>query len=122
MLDHEQRRRPVIELFAPVRADIDARLAAGRARAFGLGQLVMPGLPGQVVRQAAATVRPAPPPRLDRRGRLGRGWCRVLASGRLSEEQELMGIDAFAARAVQAVQQQVDAVSQPLDVAIAPVQ
>src|SRR5262249_59790696 len=44
VLDHEQRRRPVIELFAPVRADIDAHLAAGRAGAVGLGQLVMPGL------------------------------------------------------------------------------
>ena len=50
MLDHEQRRRPVVELFTPVGADIDAPLAAGRAGAFGFGQLVMPGLAGQVVR------------------------------------------------------------------------
>jgi hypothetical protein len=36
VLDHEQRRRPIIELLAPVRADIDADLAAGRTDALGL--------------------------------------------------------------------------------------
>jgi len=36
VLDHEQRRRPVIELFAPVRADIDAHLTAVRTDALGL--------------------------------------------------------------------------------------
>jgi hypothetical protein len=72
VLDYVQRRRPVIELLAPVRADIDAQLAAGRAGAFGLGQRVMPGLARQVVRQAAATVRPAPSLGLGRRGRLSR--------------------------------------------------
>jgi len=87
VLDHEQRRRPIIELFAPVCADIDAHLAAGRASALGLGQLVMPGLAGQVVRQAAATVRPAPPPGLVHRRRLGRGRCRVLARSHLREQQ-----------------------------------
>jgi hypothetical protein len=122
VLDHKQRRRPVIELFAPVRADIDAHLAAGRAGAFGLGQLVMPGFAGQVGRQAAATVRPALPLGLGRRCWLGRGWCRVLARGHLREQQELMGVDAFAARTVQAAQQQVDSVPHPLDVAIALVQ
>jgi hypothetical protein len=46
MFDHEQRRRPVIELFTPVRADIDAHPAAGRTDALGRGQLVVPGLAG----------------------------------------------------------------------------
>src|SRR5262249_53226614 len=46
VLDHEQGRRPVIELLAPIRADIDAHLAASRAGAFGLGQFVMLGLAG----------------------------------------------------------------------------
>jgi hypothetical protein len=36
VLDHEQRRRPIIELLAPLRADIDADLAAGRTDALGL--------------------------------------------------------------------------------------
>jgi hypothetical protein len=118
VLDHEQRRRPVIKLFALVCADIDAHLAAGRAGAFGLGQLVVPGLAGQVGRQAAATVRPAPPLGLGRRGRLGRGGCRVLARSHLREQQELVGVAALAARPVQAAQQQVDPVPQPLVVTI----
>lgn len=122
VLDHEQRRRPVIELFTPVRADIDAHLAAGRTGALGLGQLVVPGLVGQVVRQTAATMWAAPPLGLGRRCRLGRGWCRVLAPGHLREQQQLVGVDAFAARAVQAAQQQVDPVPVSLDVAIALVQ
>jgi hypothetical protein len=104
MLDHEQRRRPVIELFTPVRADIDARLAASGANAFGLGQLVMPGLAGQVGRQAAAAVRPAPPLGPVRCGRLSWNWCCVLARGHLREQQELVGVDAFATGPVQAAQ------------------
>ena len=104
MLDHEQRRRPIVELFAPVRADIDAHLATGRAGALGLGQLVMPGLAGQVVRQAAASVGAAPTPGLVRRCWLGRGWCCVLACGHLGEQQELVGVDAFATRPLQAAQ------------------
>jgi hypothetical protein len=46
VLDHEQARRPVIELLAPVRPDIDADLAAGRTGALDLGQFVVPGLAG----------------------------------------------------------------------------
>jgi hypothetical protein len=44
VFDHEQRRRLVVELFASVRADIDAHLAAALTDALGLGQLVVPGL------------------------------------------------------------------------------
>jgi hypothetical protein len=104
VLYHEQRRRPVIELFAPICADIDAGLAAGRANALGLGQLVMPGLVGEVVRQPSAAMRPAPAPGLGRR-RLGRRWIRVLARGHVREEQKLVGVEAFAPRPVQAAQQ-----------------
>jgi hypothetical protein len=86
VLDHKQRRRPVIELLAPIRADLDAQLAAGRAGAFGLGQLMMPALAGQVVPQAVAAVRPAPALGLGRRRGLGRGWGRVLPCGHLREE------------------------------------
>jgi hypothetical protein len=50
MLDHKQRRRPIIKLFTPVRADVDARLAAGRADTLGLGQLMVLGLAGQILR------------------------------------------------------------------------
>jgi hypothetical protein len=109
VLNEEQRRRPIFELFAPVRADIDARLAAARAKALGLGQLVMAGLARQVLRQATAAMRPATPPGRRRRCRLGRR--RFLgARGHLREEQELMGVVALAARAVQAAQQQVEPV------------
>jgi hypothetical protein len=94
VLNHKQRRRPIIELFAPVRADIDAYLAAGRAGAFGLGQLVMPGLAAQAVRHSPPTVRPAPALRFRRWGRFGRRWGRILARCHLREQQELVGVDA----------------------------
>jgi hypothetical protein len=122
VLDHEQRRRPVVELFAPVRTDVDADLAATLTDALGLRQFVVLGLARQVLRQTAAAVWPAPPFGLRRRTRLERRWGRILAHGRLSEEQELVGVNAFAARPVQAAQQQVEAVPQPLNVAIALVQ
>jgi hypothetical protein len=121
VLDHEERRRPVIKLFAPVGADIGARLAAGRADALGLGQLVMPGFAGEVVRQPSAAMRPTPPLGLSHR-RLGRRWGRVLARGHLREEQKLVGVQAFAARPVQATQQEVESVPHRLNVAVTLVQ
>jgi hypothetical protein len=123
MLDHEHRRRPVIQLFAPVRADINTHLATGLAKAFGLGQLVMPRLAGQVVRHAPATVRPAAPLGLARRWRFGQRSCdRVLARSHLCEQQGLVGIEAFTAGSIQAAQQQIDSVPQGLVVTIALVQ
>jgi hypothetical protein len=110
-------------LLAPVGADVDADLAAVRTEALGLGQFVMLRLAGQVLRQTTTTVRPAPPLGLGRRWWFGgRLLCRVLACGHLHKQQQLVGIEAFAARPLQAVQQQVDAVPQPLDVAITIVQ
>jgi hypothetical protein len=83
----------------------------------------MPGLVGQILRQATATVWPAPPLGSGRRWRFGRRLlCGVLARGHLSEQQELVGIEAFAARPIQAAQQQIDPVPQSFDVAIALVQ
>ena len=41
-----QRRRPIVELFAPVRADVDADLAAALTDTRGLGQLVVAWLAG----------------------------------------------------------------------------
>jgi hypothetical protein len=70
---------------------------------------VVPGLAGQVLRHAAAAVPPAtllglaPCCRFDRR--LG---GRVLARSHLREQQGLVGIEALAARPVQAPQQQVE--------------
>ena len=104
VLDHEQRRGPIVELFAPVGADVDAHMAAARAHALRLGQLVMPGLAGQVVRQTAAAMGLAAAlgrglgRRLSRRGR-------VLARGQFGEQRRLVGIDTFAARPIQAPQQ-----------------
>src|SRR5262249_56332927 len=43
VLNDEQRGRPVVELFAPVRADVEAEPAAALTDALGLGQLVVPG-------------------------------------------------------------------------------
>jgi hypothetical protein len=123
MLDDKQRCRPVIELLAPVGADVHADLATVRTDALGLGQFVMPGLAGQILRQATTTVRAAPPLRLARRWRFGgRLLCRVLARGHLHKQQQLVGIEAFATRSIQAPQQQIDAVPEPLDVAITLVQ
>jgi hypothetical protein len=93
VLDHEQRRRPIVELFAPIRADVDTRLAAALTDAVGLGQFVVPGLARQVLRQTAAAVGPAPPLGLRRLGWLGRRRARVLARGRLRKEQELVGVN-----------------------------
>jgi len=42
VLDHKQRRRFIVELFAPVCADIDTHPAAVWTETLGLGQLVMP--------------------------------------------------------------------------------
>src|SRR5262249_58637953 len=103
VLDHEQRRRPVVELFALVHADVDAHLAAPLADALGLGQLVVHGLTGQVFRHTTAAVRSAPPFGLRRRCWFGWRHGRVLARARLNEEEEVVGVDAFAARPVQAL-------------------
>src|SRR5262245_41742545 len=111
MLDDKQRSRSVIELLAPVGADVDADLAAVRTEALGLGQFMMPGFAGQVLWQAATTVRPAPPLGFARHWWFGgRLLCRALPRGRLHKQQQLVGIETFAARPIQAVQQQVDAV------------
>lgn len=41
VLDHKQRRRPIVELFAPICADIDTHPAAVRTDTLGFGQFVM---------------------------------------------------------------------------------
>jgi hypothetical protein len=115
VLDHDQRRRTVLELFALVHADVEAYLAATRADPFGLGQLVMPALAGQVRGQAPAAMRSAPPRRLGRR----LGWWRRRRGARdwLHEQEELVGVVTLAAWAVQAAQQHVEPVPQRLVVA-----
>jgi hypothetical protein len=123
VLEDKQRCWPVIELLAPVGADVDADLAAVRTETLGLGQFMMPGFVGQILRQATTTVRPAPPQGFARRGRFDRRLlCRVLACAHLYEQQELVGIEAFAARPIQAPQQQIDPLLQPLNVTITIVQ
>src|SRR5262249_59221891 len=96
MLNDDQRRRPVVELFAPVRADVDAYLAAALTDALGLGQLVVPGLARQVVWHPAAAMRTATPLGLARRCRFGRRRRRRgLVRGHLREQQGLVGIEAL---------------------------
>jgi hypothetical protein len=118
VLDDELRGRPVVELLAFVHADVDPQPAAALADAIGLGQFVVPGLARQDLRRAAAPVRTAPSRGLRRRCRLDRRRGRVLVRGRICEQQELVGITALAARAVQATQQQVEPVPQRLVVAL----
>jgi hypothetical protein len=115
VLDHEQRRRTVLELVAPVHADGEAQLAAAGADPFGLGQLVMPGLTGQVRGQAAAAMRAAPP--WGRGRRLGWRRRRRGVRDRFHEQQELVRVVTLAPRAVQAMQQHVEPVPQRLVVA-----
>jgi hypothetical protein len=98
MLDHKQPRRPVIELLAPVHADVDAQPAAVLTDVLSLGQFVVAGLTREVLRHAAASVRPAPPRRLHGPGRVSRWGGAVLVCDRLREEQLLVGIEALAAR------------------------
>jgi hypothetical protein len=106
VLNDDQRRRVVVKLFALIRADVDAQSAAVLADPLGLGQLVMPRIAGQVLRQAPAAVRPATSLRLGRRWRFDRHCCgRVLARGHLGEQQHLVGIEPFIARSVQPAQQ-----------------
>src|SRR5262249_13449446 len=105
VLYDEGRRRPVVELLAPVRANVDAQPSVALADALGLGQLVVPGLAREGLWHSAAPVRPASPPELRRFLWLG-GLCgRLLARGRLREQHQLLGVDALAARPVQAAQQ-----------------
>ena len=126
VLADKEGRRSIIELFAHVRADVDTHVTAD-AQAFGLGQLVMDGVAFQVYRQAATTVGSPTLPRLAGRARLrlfrfgSGGLCfgRVMIgrpSG-LAKEQGLVGVEALAAWSVQASQQQVKPVAQPILVA-----
>jgi hypothetical protein len=117
VLDDPQRRGPVLELFAGIDADVHAPLAAAGAEPLGLGQRVVVDLARQVRRQSPAAMRPRPP-----WGRLGHHRHRHGAFGcgrRRVEQQRLVGIIAFATRAVQAPQQAVEAVAQLGVVALA---
>src|SRR5262249_49127821 len=84
----------------------------------GCGKVGGLGVGGEIVGEGAAAGWRAPPLGFRRRSRLGRRWSRILARGRLREEKQLVGVHAFAARPVQAAQQQVEPVPQRLDVAI----
>ena len=121
VFDDEQARRLVVELLAVLLADLDPGLATLRAAAFGLGQLVDTG-----AREGDPWARPcgrggraffvgavlgsgsAVGPRL--RGRVRRGH-RLEGIG---DEQGLIGVEAFGARAVETPQEEVEAVLQLL--------
>ena len=121
MLDHEQRRRTILELFAFVHADVAACLAAARAETLGLRQFMMPGFARQMLGQAAAAVRLAAALGLLRFLPFGRRR-RVRGRDQLGEQQELVGVETLAARPVQAAQQHIEPVPQRVVVALVLVQ
>lgn len=81
------------------------------------GQLVVLRHTWQILRQTAATMRPALPLGLLLAGR--RGTRRERIRRKVGEEQELIGVEAFAARPVQPTQQQFQSMLHRLMVAVA---
>jgi len=79
VIDHQQGRRTILQLLAFIHADVDPPLAAAGTEAGGFGQFVMADLARQVVRQAAAAMRPAAM-RRGHRSRFVRGGA-VVATG-----------------------------------------
>jgi len=59
VLDDEQGRRAVVELFARLGADALAHPVATRARLLGFGQVVLDALAGQMIGQRSAPVTTA---------------------------------------------------------------
>jgi hypothetical protein len=108
VLDHDQRRGDIFELFADFLADAMPHAAAVGAREFVGGDVMHDPLAGQAPRQRLAAV--AVLRRRTRRGRRlggqigsrrGLGLCQDLPS----EEQELSGVDPLALRAVPLVEE-----------------
>ena len=118
VFDHEQGRRLIVELLAALRADLDPALAALRAAALGFRQLVDPRHAPEILGQGPAAVGARL--LLGRCTRFGLGWDRVawfrdLRGHRLEgvgNEQGLIGVEAFGARAVDSPQEEVEAVLQ----------
>ena len=105
-----------VQLFADVHADIQAELATV-AETLGGAEFVMHGPTRQIGRQLAAPMRPATAlasvgvSRTRRRsGRLA--WVR--GGARVAEQQRLIGTETLSALAIQALDQQGDAVPQRL--------
>src|SRR5947209_2673848 len=95
-----QGRRLVVQLLAHLLADDRPRPPAALAQPFGLGQLVDAAVAGQVPGQLLPAVPLATGLRRIaqvHRGLRGHG----LTCGGLGEEQELVGVEALGARAVQ---------------------
>src|SRR5262249_3256222 len=106
VLDDEQRRRPVIELFAALGADLGSWLAAVGAAAFDLGQLVEDRDAREVLGQSLPAVAA---PLLLCAGslfgsRISGGWG-PLRSGRrrvvegIGDQERLIGVESFGSRA-----------------------
>ncbi len=88
VLDDEQRRRVVIQLLAGVDADLFAEMATARTDPLGtVDQLVVLRHTWQILRQTAATMRPALPLGLLLAGR--RGTRRERIRRKVGEEQEV---------------------------------
>src|SRR6516165_4564090 len=86
---------------------------------------MMPGLAWQVIRQTASAVGPTTPWGCPRGHRGGAGRCLVAGDGRVrvvgqvGKQQELVGVEAFAAWSEQPAQQYINAVPQGLVVPLA---
>jgi hypothetical protein len=119
VFDDKQRCRFVIQLLAGVDADLFTQSPAAGTEPLGRRQDMVPLNTRQILRQTAAAMRPAFPLGFV----LGCRWWRRRRRRRLlrrqiGKQQELIGVEAFAARTVQAPQQQFQAMLQCLMVAI----
>src|SRR3954453_7911583 len=98
VLDHEERRRHVLQLLADFLADLGARASAIRAGQLLVGQLVLDPLPGQSLGERLPS--PSPPTpfrfRLLSFRRLLSGTLGNVFGGIVGEQPELVGIDALA--------------------------
>ena len=98
---------------------LEARPASGPLTVSAAKRTVVPRLARQVRGQTPAAVRPAAALRRRRRRRLRFGrHRRVRAREPFGEQQELVGVEAFAARPVQPPQEQVEPMPQRLVVAL----
>jgi hypothetical protein len=124
MLDNDQGRRAILELFALIDADVHPRLTATGTQSLRLGQFVMQSPARQVRGQASATVWPGTP--LGLGGVLGSGGLGCVLRrcvlgwdlGQVAEQRQLVGIEAFALAAVDAFEQPIQALTQSFFIAL----
>ena len=129
VLDDEQRRRLVIELLAALGADLDPWLATLGAAAFGLGQLVEDRDAREILGQCLAAVAALLllgagflfGSRIGGGRGLWRGGRRRVVEG-VGDQQRLIGVESFGARAVEAAEEEIEPMLEFLVLVPGPVQ